>query len=58
MIVQNILMDMEFNNTIDEPIENVVVNTPAANEDVAEIEKTIRTVKERTRCIVTTIPFK
>ena len=35
----------------------VDVNTTAAREHVAEIKRSIRLVKERSRCIVKTLPF-
>ena len=41
MILQYILMDMEFDNTIDELMENFVVNTSTSKEPVAEIERAI-----------------
>ena len=49
IIVKKILMDMEFNKTIYELAENVVVNTSAAKEHIAEIERTIFTVKDSNR---------
>ena len=52
MIVQTVLMEMDFNKTKDELIENVFVNNSATKENVAEIERTIRTFKERTLCTV------
>ena len=53
MVVQTVLMDMEFNKTID----RTVVNTSAARDHVAEIERQIRTAKERCRAIGSTLPF-
>ena len=58
MIVKTFLMDMEFDKAIYDLMENVVVNTSAAKEHVPEIEITIYTFKDRTLCIVTTMPFK
>lgn len=55
-IVRIILMDMEFEKVADE-MENVIVNTTAAREHVAEIERGIRTIKERARCTVSELPF-
>ena len=52
MIVQTVLMEMDFNKTKDELIENVFLNNSATKENVAEIERTIRTFKERTLCTV------
>ena len=57
MVVQTVLMDMEFDKTIDELSDRTVVNTSAAREHVAEIERQIRTAKERCRAIVSTLPF-
>ena len=45
MQVQTILMDMEFDRKVNDLMCNVVVNTSAANEHVADIERCIRTVK-------------
>ena len=45
MIVQTVLMDMEFDNTIDKLIENVVVSISISKEHVAEIGRAILTVK-------------
>ena len=56
-IVNNILMDQEFDKVVDE-VELVEVNTTAAPEHVGEIERCIRTVKERCRAVVSTLPFK
>ena len=49
MIVQNVLMGMEIYKTIEELMENAVVNTSASKEHVGEIERAICTVKDRTR---------
>ena len=38
-------------------MDNVAVNTSAAKEHVADIERCICTVKERNRAVVTTLPF-
>ena len=58
MIVQNVLMGMEIYKTIDRLMENVVVNTSASKEHVGKIERAICTVKDRTRCIFTTMNFQ
>ena len=58
MIVKNVFMDVEFDKNIDKMTENAVVNTSAAKEHGTEIERTIRTVKKRTSCIVNTMTFK
>ena len=57
LTVQTALLDIEF-EPVKEPLLNkVVVNTSAAKEHVAEIERCIRTVKEKCRCTVSTLPF-
>jgi hypothetical protein len=58
MVVQTILMDMEFDKTVEPLMVEVTVNTSAAREHVAKIEQSIRTVKERTRCVICVLPFK
>ena len=58
MIVQTILMDMEFDKTKSELMDKVVVNTTAAREHVAEVERAIRTLKERARAATSVLPFK
>ena len=55
--VKIILMDMEFTK-IENDMEDVVINTTAAREHVGEIERQIRTVKERARCVISTLPYK
>ena len=43
MVVQTVLMDMEFDKTVDELSDQTVVNTSAARDHVAEIQRqTIR----------------
>ena len=56
-IVQTILMDMEFNKVIPE-LPEVNINTSAASEHVAEVERCIRIIKERCRACISTMPFK
>ena len=51
-------MDMEFDKTIHNIMENYVLNTSTTKEYVAYIECNIRTVKEITSCFVITMPFK
>ena len=58
MVVQTVLMDMEFDKTVDELLDRTVVNTSAARGDVADIEHQIHTTKERCRAIVSTLPFE
>ena len=45
------MMDMEFEKIRDE-FDKVVVNTTAAREHVGEIERVIKFIKERARCVV------
>jgi len=49
-------MDMEF-QPLQDMMPNVVVNTTAADEHVAEIERRIRVVKERARATINTLPY-
>lgn len=56
LTVQTVMMDMEF-QPLQELMPNIVVNTTAANEHVAEIERRIRVVKERARAIINTLPY-
>jgi hypothetical protein len=55
--VGTVLMDNEF-----ESLRNLIpilsINTTAAKEHVPEIERRIRTIKERGRAILNTLPFK
>lgn len=53
---RTIMMDMEFDKVKDK-MPSLVVNTTAAREHVAEIERKIRVIKERARGIVNTLPF-
>ena len=56
-------MDQEFDKlegvieNIDGSIGNVEINTTAAREHVGEIERDIRTGKERCRAIVSVMPY-
>jgi hypothetical protein len=54
--VRYVLMDGEFEKVRAE-LPNVVVNTTAAKEHVAEAERMIRVVKERCRGVICTLPF-
>ena len=54
--VQTVLMDMEF-QCLQPLMPQIIVNTTAANEHVAEIERRIRVVKERARGIINTLPY-
>ena len=58
MIVQTVIMDMQSDKNIAKLMENVVVNTSSTKEHVAEMERTTRTVRDRTGCIFTTMPLK
>ena len=55
-VVRTILMDGEFEN-IRPLLPNLECNTTAAKEHVSEAERTIRTIKERTRGLLATLPF-
>ena len=55
-IIRTILMDGEFEK-IKDILPTVECYTTAANEHVSKAERTIRTVKERTRGLVCTLPF-
>ena len=50
------LMDMEFDK-IRDVLPMVEVNTKAAREHVPEIERRIRTIKERVRSFTSYFPF-
>ena len=51
-------MDVDFDRTIYDLMENGIVKNFAAKQHVAEIERTILTVKDSTRYIVTTMNLK
>jgi hypothetical protein len=55
--VHTILMDNEFEKVRDH-VPMIDMNTPAAAEHVAEIERRVRTIKERRRTIMCTLPYK
>ena len=55
-VVNFALMDMEFEKNSDK-LPLVEVNTTAAREYVPEIERQIRTIKERTRSATCDFPF-
>ena len=50
-------MDMEFKKVKDE-LGLVDVNTTAAREHVAEIERGMCLLKERSHCVVKSLPFQ
>ncbi len=54
--VRNILMDGEFEK-LKPLMTSIECNTTAAEEHVSEAERTIRTLKERTRELLATLPF-
>ena len=56
-IVNLALMDKEF-DAVKEPVPFLQVNTTAASGHVGEIEREIRTVKERVRCTTGEFPFR
>ena len=58
LTVQTALLDIKFEPVKDPLLNKVVVNTSAAKEHVAEIKRCIRTVKEKCRCTVSTLPFE
>ena len=47
IVVHTVLMGMYFVNTIDDIMDNFVVNTPSAKEHISNIEITVRTVKKK-----------
>jgi hypothetical protein len=57
--IKHILMDGEFHNLVG-PISDhgASLNTASRAEHVPEIERFIRTLKERTRCIYNTLPYE
>ncbi|KAL7460774.1 hypothetical protein ACHAXS_001215, partial [Conticribra weissflogii] len=55
--VQTLLMDGEFEK-IKPLLPEVLVNTTSAGEHVGDIERHIRTIKERARGIMCTLPYK
>ena len=54
--VQMILMDNEFEK-VRHHLHETTLNIPAAGEHVAEIERRIRVIKERSRGIINTLPY-
>ncbi len=56
LVVRTILMDGEFEK-IRPLLPNLECNTTAAKEHVSKAERTIRTIKERTRGLLATLPF-
>ncbi|KAL7474817.1 hypothetical protein ACHAW6_002980 [Cyclotella cf. meneghiniana] len=58
LICQTALMDGEFEKVKERLINTIEVNVTARNEHVPEIERKIRHVKERARCIKADVPYK
>ena len=58
IVVKSILVDMDFDKTIYELMENVVIKISSAKENVSEIERTIYIVKARTWIIFNVMAFK
>ncbi len=56
-IIRTILMDGEFEK-VKAKVPRLECNTKAAKEHVSKAERAIRTVKERTRGLLATLPFK
>ncbi len=54
--VQTILMDNEFKKVCDH-VPHATLNIPAASEHIGEIEHKIRSIKERSRGIICTLPY-
>ena len=50
-MVRLVLMDMEFEK-IKHVFDKVEVNTTAAKKHIGEIERGIRLMKERSRCVI------
>ena len=57
-LVQCALMDNEFEPLKQALLDCLDVNTTAKNEHVGEIERKIRHVKERARCVKSTLPYR
>jgi hypothetical protein len=55
--VRCVLMDMEFESLCD-TFEDGFINTTAAREHVGDIERGIRFLEERARCVLSEVPFK
>ena len=50
-------MNMEYDKVVPE-LPDVVINTSAASEHVAEVERQIRVIKERCQACLAVMPFK
>eukprot|EP00804_Cyclotella_cryptica_P026834 CCRYP_018622-RA/>CCRYP_018622-RA protein AED:0.17 eAED:0.17 QI:0/-1/0/1/-1/0/1/0/129 len=58
IVCQTALMDGEFEKIKQKPINIIEVNITAKNEHVPEIERKIRHIKERVRCIKSDLPYQ
>ena len=56
-VCQTALMDGEFEPLKAKLVGSIEVNTTAKNEHVGEIERKIRSLKDRCRCMVAAMPF-
>ena len=56
-LVRTALMDMEF-KPLTEKMDDVLINTTSAREHVGDVERMIRTIKERCRSVLSEIPYK
>jgi hypothetical protein len=57
LIVQLVMMDQEFDK-VENIVNMVKINTTAARKYVGDIERNIRVIKERSRAIVSNLPYK
>lgn len=57
-VVQTCIMDNEFEPLKKKLLGKVVINTTALGEHVGKIEQKIRHVKNRARCLKSTLPYK
>jgi hypothetical protein len=57
-VIQTCIMDNEFEPLKKKLLGNVVINTTALGEHVCKIERKIRHVKNRARCLKSTLPYK
>ena len=56
-MIRTLLMDQEFDKVEPEIDESIEVNTPGSRDHIPEIERSIRTTKERSRSIIAVSPF-
>ena len=50
-MINQLFMDMEF-ECLKDKFEHVTVDTAAAREHVGEVERMVRAIKERCRCVL------